>query len=321
LIVSNDAILPPPFDITNAILRLVASVSEKIGRIDAVHLDRLPLKLRKRNRIRTIEGNTLSEEQISALMDGRRVLGPAKEILEASNALEAYALFDQLDAFELISFLQAHAILMKGLSADAGKLRSTGVGIVKGDKVTHLAPPASNLPYLMDELFAYIKDSDHPMLIKSCVAHYEIEFIHPFGDGNGRMERLWQMLMLAQEYPVFQYLPFEVIIRDNQQEYYDTLSLCDKSGKSTLFIEFMLKVVDEALGNLLEGPAPTMTVEDRLEYYGSHNKETSFTRKMYLDVFKELSTATASRDLRKAVDDGVLKRNGDKRVARYWFVD
>ena len=147
----------------------------------------------------------------------------------------------KLNPNSLKSFLKAHKILMKGLIKRPGELRHKSVGIVKGSEIAHIAPPHENLPYLMKDLFSYLKNADDPILIKSSVVHYEIEFIHPFIDGNGRMGRLWQTLILMKTYPVFEYLPFETIIKDRQSDYYKVLSICDKQGKSTIFIEFILE--------------------------------------------------------------------------------
>jgi Fic family protein len=188
----------PPYQITPEILNLIVAVSEKLGQINAKFLDKPSPKLRKENRIQTIhsslsiEGNTLKEEQITALIEHKRVIGPEKDVTEVLNAIKVYDQLSSFDPKSANSFLKAHELLMKGLVTENGKYRKTGVGIMAGDRLTHMAPPAENVPYLMNDLFTFLSDSKENALIKSCVFHYEMEFIHPFIDGNGRMGRLWQ---------------------------------------------------------------------------------------------------------------------------------
>lgn len=315
----------PPYQITPEILKLTASISEKIGQITAKFLDKPSPKLRKENRIKTIhsslhiEGNTLTEEQITALIENKRIIGPEKDVNEVLNAISVY---DQLHSFEpksSNSFLKAHEILMKGLVPDNGKYRKKGVGIMAGDRIAHVAPPAENVPHLMNELFAYLRTSKEIALIKSCVFHYEMEFIHPFIDGNGRMGRLWQTLILMKEYPVYEFIPFENIIHKTQSEYYHALSQSDKSGTSTPFIEYMLNVIDDSLYNMLESKSRVITAEDRLTYF-AQICEPEFSRKDYLSVFKEISTATASRDLKQGIELGLFEKEGDKTKTIYRII-
>ena len=189
--------MKPPYEITSSILKLITSISEKIGEVNANLLNKPSPKLRKQNRIKTIhsslkiEGNTLTEEQITALLENKKVIGPKKDVLEVLNAIKIYENLEEFKPSNEKSFLKAHKSLMVGLIENAGKYRNQSVGIVIGSKVEHLAPPFRNVPYLMKDLFKYLKQSDEIELIKSCVFHYEMEFIHPFLDGNGRMGRLW----------------------------------------------------------------------------------------------------------------------------------
>lgn len=315
--------MKPPYTISTDILRLTASISEKIGIAQTLHLNRPSPQLRRQNKIKTIqaslaiEGNSLSTEQITAMIDNKSVIGPAKDILEVSNAIKVYEELHKLNPYEISSFLHAHKLLMEGLIERPGKFRTGAVGIFKDTQIAHLAPPAERLPFLMKQLFAYLKEDDDPMLIKSCVVHYEIEFIHPFIDGNGRMGRLWQTLALMQEYPIFEYLPFETIIKEQQQTYYRVLGICDKQGQSTLFIEFMLSAIDEALSKIIQTPVKKLTADERMRYFLSTTEDDFFTRKDYLKMFKDISTATASRDLRRALKQGLIVREGDKRTSRY----
>jgi len=314
--------MKPPYDITPKILKLITSISEKIGEVNANYLTKQSPQLRKQNRIKTIhsslkiEGNTLTEDQITALIENKRVIGPEKDVLEVLNAIKVYEKLNSYSFSSDKSFLKAHLDLMSGLIDSSGKYRNQGVGIVKGTIVEHIAPPFNNVPHLMKELFKYLKDSEDLTLIKSCVFHYEMEFIHPFLDGNGRMGRLWQTLILMSEYPVFEFLPFETLISNTQDEYYKSLALSDKLGKSTIFIEYMLDVIDKSLINLLNYNHRVLKDTDRLEYFLSLSIK-EFSRKDYMNIFKDLSSATASRDLKKGVDLNMFESNGDLNKTRY----
>ncbi|MGB5981845.1 MAG: Fic family protein [Nonlabens sp.] len=314
--------MKPPYDITTVILKSITSISEKIGAVNANLLNRPSPKLRKQNRIKTIhsslkiEGNTLTEEQITALLNDKKVIGPKKDVLEVLNAIEVYGNLKNFASLSEQSFLQTHYILMNGLVTNPGHYRKQSVGIVKGSKVEHLAPPHQNVPFLMKDLFDFINESDEIELIKSCVFHYEMEFIHPFVDGNGRMGRIWQTLILMGKYPLFEFLPFETLISADQDKYYKALGESDKAGSSTKFIEYMLKVIDDSLEELLNLNNRPFTQKDRLDYFLSLGK-TKFSRKNYMDVFKDISTATASRDLKKAIESGLLEKTGEKNKTIY----
>jgi len=314
--------MKPPYEITPKILKLITSISEKIGEVNANFLNKPSPKLRKQNKIKTIhsslkiEGNTLTEEQITALLENKRVIGPKKDVAEVLNAIEIYEHLEQYNPTNEKSFWKAHQNLMKGLINDAGKYRIQSVGIVKGSKVEHLAPPFENVPFLMKDLFEYLKKSDEIQLIKSCVFHYEMEFIHPFLDGNGRMGRLWQTLILMEKYPVFEFLPFETLISNDQDKYYKALAESDKSGQSTKFIEYMLNVIDISISELLKFNNRTLNEKDRLEYFVSLNKS-EFTRKNYMDIFKDISSATASRDLKKGAELNLFEKIGEKNKTIY----
>ena len=314
--------MKPPYDITPKILKLITSISEKLGEINATYLSKQSPQLRKQNRIKTIhsslqiEGNTLTEEQITALIENKRVIGPEKDVLEVLNAIKLYENLEKYKFYSDKSFLKAHKVLMNGLIQSPGKYRTKGVGIVKGNIVEHIAPPAENVPYLMKDLFEYLKDSEELTLIKSCVFHYEMEFIHPFIDGNGRMGRLWQTLILMSEYPVFEFLPFETLISQTQNEYYNSLAMCDKLGKSTIFIEYMLGVIDKSLSNLLDYNNRIFKDIDRLEYFIKLGAK-EFTRKDYMNTFKNLSSATASRDLKKGLELKLFESIGFLNKTKY----
>lgn len=314
--------MKPPYDITPNILKLIRSISEKIGEVNATYLNKQSPQLRKQNRIKTIhsslqiEGNTLTEEQITALIENKRVIGPEKDVIEVINAIKVYEKLKDYSYSSDKSFLKAHQELMKGLIDSAGKYRKQAVGIVKGTKVEHIAPPHDNVPYLMKDLFEYLKDSEELTLIKSCVFHYEMEFIHPFLDGNGRMGRLWQTLILRSEYPVFEFLPFETLISQSQNEYYNALALSDKVGKSTVFIEYMLGVIDESLKSLLNYNNRILRDIDRLDHFITLGLK-EFTRKEYMNIFKDISSATASRDLKKGVVLNLFEISGTLNKTKY----
>ncbi|WP_326984490.1 Fic family protein [Chryseobacterium sp. MYb264] len=317
--------MKPPYNITDTILTLITSISEKIGEINANHLYKPTTELRKKNRIKTIqssleiEGNTLTEDQITALLENKRIVAPAKDILEVQNAIEVYKDLKRFNPNKIKDLELAHAVLMNDLVAHAGKFRTTNVGIVKGSKVEHLAPGGTMVKGLMNDLFSYLKNDKELILIKSCVFHYEFEFIHPFTDGNGRMGRLWQTLILMQQYPVFEYLPVESLIRENQKDYYNTLSESDKKGHSTPFIEFMLGILLESLKQVLQSQNTNLTTKDRIFLFKEKFGGEKFSRKDYLQHFKNISAPTASRDLKWAVDQHILIKIGDMRLTEYQF--
>ena len=317
--------MKPPYEITSEILKLTSSISEKIGEIKSAKLTKPPTELRKRNRIKSIqssleiEGNTLTIEQITDLINHKRVLAPQKDIIEVKNAIELYAELTELNAYDLDSLCRAHGILMNTLIEDAGQFRRTAVGIIKGNNITHVAPPADIVYALMKDLVEYLKNDNEILLLKSCVFHYEFEFIHPFSDGNGRMGRLWQTVILKEYSPVFEYLPIESIIKERQQDYYNALGKSDNQGNSTGFIEFMLEIIDIALEDLLKTQNQTLSGTDRISIFKNYIENEFFTRQDYLRHNKEISTATASRDLKEAVGNDILEKTGEKRLTKYRF--
>jgi Fic family protein len=317
--------MKPPYKITTRILELIASISEKIGEVNAAYLYKPPTELRKKNRIKTIqssleiEGNSLSLDQVTAILDNKRIIAPKKDILEVKNAIKAYEDLDTYNPTSLTSFCNAHSTLMNGLIKNAGKIRTKSVGIIKGAKVTHIAPPGDVVKSLVKDLFGYLKKDKDLILIKSCVFHYEIEFIHPFMDGNGRMGRLWQTVILRQYSPVFEFLPIESLIKVRQSEYYKILGESDNKGDSTGFIEYILQIINESLEELLTNQNVNLTSKDRINIFKEKIRKSSFNRQDYMRYFKDISTATASRDLKLAVDDGILEKTGDKRTTLYKF--
>ncbi len=247
----------PPFTVSAKIIDLISKISEKIGEINSLESSPHHVNLRKENRIKTIhsslaiENNSLSIEQITAIIEGKRVLGAPNEIQEVKNAVQAYDLLLSLDSKSEKDLLRAHQLMMKDLVTRNGKYRDDGVGIFDGSEVVHIAPPADRVPALMADLFEWLKKSDVHPLIKSCVFHYEFEFIHPFQDGNGRMGRLWQTVILKDWKDVFAWIPVESLIKENQSEYYKSLSASDTNADSTIFIEFMLELLLRSIEDII----------------------------------------------------------------------
>lgn len=248
----------PPYEITDEMLELVSEIMENLGKLSSVNeLEKLP-RLRRVSRIKSIhsslaiENNTLSIEQVTDVINGKRVLGPQKDITEVQNANLAYNKLDEINPYELKDLLAIHGIMMNGLVKEAGQLRTGQVGVYnsKGE-VVHLAPPAEFVPEQIGKLFDWVKTSNANMLIKSSVFHYEFEFIHPFNDGNGRTGRLWQTALLSSWKPIFAWIPIESIIKDNQEEYYKAITYSTSQGKSNIFILFMLDVINKAIKDII----------------------------------------------------------------------
>lgn len=247
----------PPFTLNNQMLDYVADIAQKVGRVDAYgQLSRSP-QLRKENRIRTIhsslaiENNTLSLEQVTAVIEGKHVIAPPKDLLEVQNAIKVYEDIDSFDPLSIDDLLRAHKELMGGLVSEAGRLRSGNVGVFAGDKLIHAGTPAKYVPNVLADLFSWLASGEVHPLITSCVFHYEFEFIHPFQDGNGRMGRLWQTLILSRWNDLFAWLPVETLVKEHQEDYYDALAGSDEQGDCTRFIEFMLGMISQALDDVI----------------------------------------------------------------------
>jgi Fic family protein len=319
----------PPFEINPTILSLVAAVERLVGRHEGMWRPPAGPQLRRSSRVRTvqgslaIEGNTLGEDQVTALLEGKRVAAPARDILEVRNALAAYERLPSWKPHLSKHLLQAHGVMMRGLITSAGRWRTRGVGIARGDEVAHVAPPPSRVPALMADLAKFLRDdSEIHSVIRAAVFHYELEFIHPFEEGNGRIGRLWHTLILGHWQAIFFHVPIESLIRERQSEYYRVLSECDQVGKSTSFIEFMLDLTRLALAEVVATlTAAVVTPEQRLDFAAGHFGPNEFARKEYLILFPSLSTASGSRDLAFGLAQKRLSRSGDKNQARYRFRD
>lgn len=309
----------PSYTISEKSLNLVIEITNLIAKVDANR--KSDVQLRKKNRIKTIvgtlaiEGNTLEAKHVTALLEGQRVLGSQKEIQEVKSALDAYEQMERLDPYALDDLLKAHGVMMNALVNDAGHFRAVKVA-VKGDEIIHVAPPPSQVPILMEQLFGWLKDSKVNPLISSAVFHYEFEFIHPFSDGNGRMGRFWQTLILSHYHPSFTFFPIESIIKERQETYYKTLSACDAEGECTRFIEFMLECILEAVGSVISSEKSSENTDEAiLRYLSQHPKATIRTLADELG----LSTRAIEKQLANLKKEGRLQRIGSARKGS-WVV-
>lgn len=320
----------PPFEITSKIIELISKISEKLGEITSIQNNPLHIQLRKENRIKTIhsslaiENNSLTIEQITAIINGKRVLGNPNEIKEVKNSIQAYDLLLSLNPYDENDLLKAHKLMMQDLVSNSGKYRVDGVGIFDGEKVVHVAPQAKRVPELMANLFEWLKTSDIHPLIKSCVFHYEFEFIHPFQDGNGRLGRLWQTVILKEWKEIFAWLPVETLIKENQKEYYNVLGVSDSVANSTKFIEFMLSIILNTIEEIIQ-TEKKVTVKVTVKV--------TLNQKKILEVIKNnpqitqeelanvigLTRKSINSNMKKLQENGLLKRIGADKNG-YWQV-
>lgn len=308
----------PPFEITNTMIHEVAEIAELVGKLTSTNQLSANPTLRRTNRIRTIHGslaieqNTLSLEQVTAVLNGKQVLAPPKDIAEVKNAYEIYERLDELDPYSVDDLLTAHGIMTRGLVEESGVFRSRPVGVVDQEgHVLHFGTLPQYVPNLVMELLDWTKTSEVHMLIRSCVFHYELELIHPFADGNGRVGRLWHTLLLSKWNPAFAWLPVESIIHDRQQEYYDAINTSNDAGESTVFIEFMLSAIKASLIDAI-GTSDEMSDGKMDKATLRWNKIQEYLKThgyiMNADV-RELcgvSAATANRILAKLATEGIL---------------
>lgn len=314
----------PPFEITNTILDEIAEIAELVGQVNAsLGLSSNPT-LRRTNRIRTIysslaiEQNTLSLEQVTAVLSGKRIIAPPKDIAEVKNAYEIYELMDSLDPYSVDDLLKAHGVMTRGLVEESGCFRSRPVGVVdKQGNILHFGTLPDYVPELVAELLDWVRDSDFHILIKSCVFHYELELIHPFVDGNGRIGRLWHTLLLTQWKPMFAWLPVESIIHDRQDEYYQAINRSNIEGESTAFIEFMLSAIREALLEAVQtGNTENMSTWDQRWHHVERflKKNGTITNADVRELFG-VSSATANRILAKMTEEGHIQKI---RIGKFW---
>ncbi len=305
-----------PFTINTTILNLTAEISELVGKMNVnSKLNQSP-QLRRANRIKTIysslaiEQNTLTFEQVTAVISGKRVLAPPKDITEVQNAYDIYDRLEELNPYSTDDLLKAHGIMVKGLRDDAGEFRNKPVGVVDSNgNVIHFGTLPQYVPQLVGELLDWVKNEETNLLIKSCVFHYEFELIHPFSDGNGRVGRLWHTLLLSKWNPLFAWLPVESIIHDRQSEYYQAINKSNADADSTAFIEFMLSAIKEALIEVNSVPAESSKRKnDREDVIIDYLKNNSDISNSDVRELLSVSSATANRILKELADKGVLIR-------------
>lgn len=317
----------PPFEITNTVIDLIAEIAELTGKLTSVYpLSANPM-LRRTNRIRTIHGslaieqNTLSLEQVTAVLNGKHVLAPPKDIAEVKNAYEIYERLDELNPYDVEDLLTAHGIMTRGLVEESGYFRSRPVAVVNQQgNILHFGTLPDYVPGLTKELLEWAKNSDVHMLIRSCVFHYELEQIHPFADGNGRIGRLWHTLLLSKWNPIFAWLPVESMIHANQRAYYDAINASNAAGSSTTFIEFMLSIIKASLidaiktsdemsdGAMDKATLRWLQIEKFLEKH-------EFIMNADVRALCNISAATANRILAGFATDGKLTKC---RVNGHW---
>lgn len=321
----------PPFEITSKTIELISNISEKIGEINYLQNNPYHIRLRKENRIKTIhsslaiENNSLSLLQITAIIEGKHVLGNPNEIKEVKNSIQAYDLLLTLNPYNEKDLLKAHKLMMQDLVDRNGKYRTDGVGIFDGEKVVHLAPPANRVPELMFDLFEWLKISDVHPLIKSCVFHYEFEFIHPFQDGNGRMGRLWQTVILKEWKEIFAWLPVETLIKENQKEYYNALGVSDSNANSSKFIEFMLSLILNTIEEIIETEKKvtvkvTQKVTVNQQKILNLIKENPFITQEELSKNIGIARKSIISNMKKLQDVGFIKRIGADKNG-YWQLE
>lgn len=305
----------PPFSLNDEILSLVADIAQKVGRAAAREEARFAPKLRKENRIRTIhsslaiENNTLTLDQVTAVIEGKHVIAPPKDILEVQNAIRAYEALGSLNANSVDDLLSAHRILMEGLTPEAGRFRSGNVGVFAGKKLIHAGTPARYVPEVTGELFTWLGSTNAHPLVASCVFHYEFEFIHPFADGNGRMGRLWQTLILSEWNQLFAWLPVESVVKERQEEYYRELNRADTAGDCTGFVAFMLKIIFDALDESLPG---STDVGINVGINVGIKNESTQAREMILALVQKSPTITVAQIAEQL---GVSKRQAERLIA------
>lgn len=307
----------PPFEINERIMADVIEIAELVGRVSVTDKISMNPTLRRTNRIQTIysslaiEQNTLDIEQVTAVLSGKRVIAPPKDIAEVQNAYEIYDNMDKLNPYSIDDLLKAHSVMERGLLNEAGEFRSRPVGVADSEgNILHFGTLPQYVPNLIQELLEWTEKSEIHLLIKSCVFHYEFELIHPFADGNGRMGRLWHTLLLSKWNPIFAWLPIESIIHDNQSEYYNAINVSNNNGNSTVFIEFMLSVIKQALQESINDKPKNTSSKSDLRWNKINDYLETHEYILNSDVQKLLgvSSATATRILVGFMKDDKLKR-------------
>ena len=306
----------PPFERTSQTENLSLEIAELVGSLTpSSELNASPY-LHRKLRIRTIhsslliEGNALNEDQVTAIIDGKNVLGDAKDVREVQNAHRAYELIDSIDPFDVSDLLRIHGVMMDGLIKDAGNFRSKNVGVYDGDALIHAGTPAHCVPGVMADLFGWISSTKVHPLVSSCIFHYEFEFVHPFADGNGRCGRLWHTLLLSKWRPVLKWLPIESIIQQRQQEYYAAIAASNASGSCEAFVAFMLEVIRDSILPYAIRKSDKDVRKEQLVEAVSDDPHVTIPQLMEKTGF---SRRSIERDLAELKESGVLTRLGSAR--------
>ena len=319
----------PPYTITDKILTKVSDIVELVSELNNIKKEFNTPKLRKKNRVKSItgtlqiEGNTFDEDKITKVIDGKVVLGSMREIEEVKGAINAYDYLEKYDYKKEKDLLYSHSLLMGGLLNNAGNYRQNNVGVGGADGITHVAPPPNMVPKLMGELFSWLEQTDLHMLIVSCIFHYEFEFIHPFSDGNGRVGRLWQSVILYKYKNIFGAIPIESVVRDNQEAYYQALEDSGALGESTPFIEFILDVIFKTLKKVKKEDVPKNVPKDvpikRLDKVVTLMKKTKTITIMEIASILGVTDKTIKRDIVKLKKENYIQRVGSLKSG-YWEV-
>ena len=322
----------PPFYVTAKIINLVSDISASLERYK-IHLEMSDtLRLRKINRMKTIhgslaiEGNSLSEEQVTALIEGKPVVAPVKEVQEVRNAIKAYEQFMDFEPYNRKSLLKAHSIMALGLVDNPGHFRTGGVCVAGKEGIAHIAPPADRVPFLIDDLFEWLKNAEDHILIKSCVFHYEFEFIHPFEDGNGRMGRFWQSRILAEWNEACAQLPIENMIWEHQSEYYRAIQDSTENNDSGIFIEFMLSVILESLKKHIKNDNANNSVNNNVKLTKNQRKiietirQNPFVTQEELSRIVDITIANINLNMKKLQQNGIIKRTGADKNGKWVIV-
>ncbi len=312
----------PPFKTNDKIENLCITIAEYVGMIDPKGSFSTDLRLHRDLRIRTIyssliiEGNGLSREAVTAIIDGKRVLGDARDIREVENAQRAYSELDELDPYNIDDLLRAHKVMMGGLSSEAGRLRSKNVGVYNNEQLIHAGTPSRYVPNVLKDLFQWLRSTTMHPLLSSCAFHFEFEYIHPFADGNGRIGHLWQTLLLSRWRPILQWLPVENTMRERQQDYYAALAVSDAEGSCEAFVEFMLEAIADSLKPYASPDSPHAARKNTvIEYLSAHDNATIGSMAADLGYSKR----TAERLVAELKREGLIYRKGSTRSGR-WFV-
>ena len=319
----------PPFHLTDETVNLVAAISETIGGLSSAKgLSRSP-HLRRENRIKSIqsslaiEQNTLTVDEVTAVIEGRRVLAPPKDIREVQNAFDAYEALSSLNPFSIDDLLKAHGFMMAGLIKDAGRFRMGNVGVFAGEALVHAGTPAAYVPQVVADLFQWLKETQTHPLVSSCVFHSEFEYIHPFSDGNGRTGRLWHSLLLQRWNPLFEWLPVESLVAEHQFEYYDALGASQREGDCTPFVEFMLGVILQTIESFdVEQINEQLNeqINERQRQIVSFLNQNPKATIDGIAMSAGVSAATVRRDLAKLRELGIVQREGSRKSGRWKVV-